>query len=69
MTPAGTPRPVIERINAEVNVILKLPDVTQRMNGFGFDLVGGTPGEFAALIRMEAERWTPIVRRLGIKVD
>jgi hypothetical protein len=39
------------------------------MNGFGFDLVGGTPADFAALIKGQAERWTPVVRKLGIKVD
>ena len=39
------------------------------MNGFGFDLVGGTPADFAALIRSEAERWTPVVKTLGIRVD
>ena len=36
---------------------------------FGFDLVGGTPADFAALIRSEAERWTPVVKTLGIRVD
>ena len=69
VVPAGTPAAVVQKINAEVAAILKQPDIVQKMNGFGFDLVGGTPADFAALIKGEAERWTPVVRKLGIKVD
>ena len=69
VVPAGTPSAVVQKINAEVGAILKQPEIVQRMNGFGFDLVGGTPADFAALIRSEAERWTPVVKKLGIKVD
>ena len=66
VAPTGTPRPVIDKINAEVNAILKLPDVTQKMNAAGFDLIGGTPEDFAKLIAAESARWTPVVKRLGI---
>jgi tripartite-type tricarboxylate transporter receptor subunit TctC len=66
VAPAGTPRPVIDKINAEVNAILKLPDVVQKMNAAGFDLIGGTPEDFAKLIAAETARWTPVVKRLGI---
>ena len=69
VVPAGTPPAVVQKINAEVGAILKQPEIVQRMNGFGFDLVGGTPADFAALIQSEAERWTPVVKKLGIKVD
>jgi len=66
VAPAATPRAVIDRINAEVNAILRQPDVVQKMNASGFDLVGGTPEDFARLIAAEAARWTPVVKRLGI---
>jgi len=69
VVPAATPGAVVQKINAEVGAILKQPEIVQKMNGFGFDLVGGTPADFAALIRSEAERWTPVVKTLGIKVD
>jgi tripartite-type tricarboxylate transporter receptor subunit TctC len=69
VVPVATPVAVVQKINAEVGAILKLPEIVQKMNGFGFDLVGGTPADFAALIRSEAERWTPVVKTLGIKVD
>ena len=67
--PAGTPPAIVQKINAEVGAILKDPEIVKKMNGFGFDLVGGTPADFGALIRGEADRWTPVVRKLGIKVD
>ena len=66
VAPAGTPRPVIDKINAEVNAILKQPDVVQKMNAAGFDLIGGTPEDFAKLIAADTARWTPVVKRLGI---
>jgi len=69
VAPAGTPRPVIDRINAEVNAILKLPDVVQKMNAAGFDLIGGTPEDFTKLIAAESARWTPVVKRLGITAN
>ena len=69
VVPAGTPSAVVQKINAEVNAILKDPELVKRMNGFGFDLVGGTPADFTALIKGETERWTPVVRKLGIKAD
>ena len=69
VVPAATPAAVVQKINAEVGAILKQPEIVQKMNGFGFDLVGGTPADFAALIASEAARWTPVVKALGIKVD
>jgi tripartite-type tricarboxylate transporter receptor subunit TctC len=69
LVPAGTPRPIVHRLNAEIDAILGMPDVVQRMNAQGFDLIGGTPEEFGALIRGEIDRWAPVIRRLGLKVD
>jgi tripartite-type tricarboxylate transporter receptor subunit TctC len=69
VVPSATPAATVQKINAEVGAILRDPEIVKKMNGFGFDLIGGTPADFAALIRSEAERWTPVVRKLGIKVD
>jgi tripartite-type tricarboxylate transporter receptor subunit TctC len=66
---AGTPKPMVARLNAEMNAILKEPDVVQKMHGFGFDLIGGTPEDFGALIAGEAKRWEPVIRKVGLKVD
>ncbi|HVO87442.1 MAG TPA: tripartite tricarboxylate transporter substrate binding protein [Casimicrobiaceae bacterium] len=69
LVPAATPRPIVERLNAEINAVLKMPDVVQRMNSQGFELVGGTPEEFGKLIRSDVERWAPVIRKVGLKVD
>lgn len=67
--PAGTPAPVVQRLDTEINAVLKLPDVVQKMHGFGFELIGGTPDDFARLIHGDIERWAPVIKRLGLKVD
>ena len=69
MVPAATPKPIVARLNAEINAILKEPDVTAKMHAVGFDLIGGTPEDFGALIRRETDTWAPVIRRLGVKVD
>jgi tripartite-type tricarboxylate transporter receptor subunit TctC len=69
MVPAGTPRPVIERLNKEINAIFKEPDVIARMNTQGFALVGGTPEDFGKLVADEAKRWAPVIKSVGLKVD
>src|SRR5437764_5513151 len=69
LVPAGTPKPVITRLNAEINAILKEPDVVQKLHGLGFDLIGGTPEEFGVLIKGESDKWAPVIRKLGLKVD
>ena len=66
---AGTPKPIVARLNAEMNAILKMPDVVQRMHSFGFDLIGGTPEDFGNLITGETEKWAPVIRKLGLKID
>jgi tripartite-type tricarboxylate transporter receptor subunit TctC len=66
---ANTPPPIIARLNAEMNAVLKDPDVLQKMHGFGFDLIGGTPEDFGALIRGEAGKWGPVIKKVGLKID
>lgn len=66
---AGTPRPIVTRLNAEINAILKDPAVRSKLNEQGFELVGGTPEDFSALIRSESEKWAPVIRRTGAKID
>ena len=66
---ANTPKPIIARLNAEMNAILKAPDMQQKMQGFGFDLIGGTPEDFGALISGEAAKWAPVIKKVGLKVD
>ncbi|HET9045638.1 MAG TPA: tripartite tricarboxylate transporter substrate binding protein [Casimicrobiaceae bacterium] len=69
VVPAGTPKPIIDKLNAEINAVLKMPDVVQKMQAQGFDLVGGTPEQFGALLKGEVERWSPVIKKVGLKVD
>ena len=69
LVPAATPKPIVQRLNAEINAILKDHEVMQRMHAAGFDLVGGTPEDFGALIKAESEKWAPVIKKAGVKVD
>ncbi len=69
LVPAGTPRAVIDRINAALNAALADPQVKERMKTAGLDAVGGTPEQFAKLIADEAAKWGPIIKRSGAKID
>jgi len=60
--PKGTPKAIIDRINAEVNKALKLPDVRQRLAALELEPVGGTPEEFAATFRKETARVTALIK-------
>jgi tripartite-type tricarboxylate transporter receptor subunit TctC len=69
MVPAATPKPIIARLNAEIDAILKDPEVAAKMRAQGFDPAGGTPEAFGALIKGETERWAPVIRKVGLKID
>jgi len=70
LAPAGTPRNVVSRINAEVQRSLKQPDVLQRLKGSAYDpAVANTPEQFAEYIKLEIAKWTKLVKETGMKVD
>ena len=63
---AGTPAAIVERLNQEINRILKMPDVRERMTVEGAMPVGGTPAQFGELVRSEVEKWRRIIRQAKI---
>jgi len=67
--PAGTPSGIVHRLNREVDAILKLQDVKNRLNQAGLEPAGGTPEQFKALIVTEARKWAGIIQRTGAKLD
>jgi tripartite-type tricarboxylate transporter receptor subunit TctC len=69
LVPARTPRPIIERLNTEINAVLRDSAVKSALNVQGFDLIGGTPEDFAKLIRSESEKWAPVIRKTGVRID
>ena len=69
LAPAGTPRPVITRLHGELVKILALPDVAQKLNGLGFEIVASTPEAFSAYIRSEIRKWEKVVKASGAKAN
>jgi tripartite-type tricarboxylate transporter receptor subunit TctC len=69
LAPAQTPPAVVGRLNREVRAILDLPEVRRSMVDQGMDPAAGEPGEFAALIKADMEKWGDIGKRLGVKLD
>jgi tripartite-type tricarboxylate transporter receptor subunit TctC len=67
VTPAGTPKPVISRINAEFVKALKQPDVAAKLNEQGFETVASTPEWFAQYTRTEIAKWSKVIKAAGIK--
>ena len=67
LAPARTPRPIVDKLNAAVVRALQLPDVRQRMADVGFEIVGGSPEDFAKLIREEIAKWNKVVKEAGIR--
>jgi tripartite-type tricarboxylate transporter receptor subunit TctC len=66
VAPAKTPRDIVLKLNDAIVRALKSPDVRERMNQIGFDVVAGTPEEFGAFMKAEIERWTGVVERGAI---
>lgn len=69
LAPAGTPRPIIDRLNQEIVKLLRLPEIRDRLIADGTDPVGNTPEEFAAYIRSETDKWTRVIKAAGIKAQ
>ena len=69
MGPAGLPRDIVTRLNAELNRIVKLPNVSARLVDQLFDVRAGTPEEFGALIKADVVKWGKVVRAGNIRAD
>ena len=67
--PAGTPQDVVERLSVETMRGMQAPEVRDLLGKAGFDVVAGSPGDFARWIGSEAQKWSQIVRISGAKVD
>jgi len=67
LAPAGTPRPIIDRLYQESSRALRSADMKERMTAEGLEVVGSTPEEFASYIRSETEKWTQVIKAAGIK--
>ncbi|HZF18227.1 MAG TPA: tripartite tricarboxylate transporter substrate binding protein [Burkholderiales bacterium] len=70
MAPAGTPRPIVDRLNAEVNKIVRDPQIVkERMNTVGLEAVGSTPEQLLETMKTELAKYTKLARDAGIKPE
>jgi tripartite-type tricarboxylate transporter receptor subunit TctC len=69
VAPAGTPKPVIDRLHSEVAKILRMPDVTEKLAAQGAEPGGGTPEELTTFTESEIKKWGKVIKDANIKID
>jgi tripartite-type tricarboxylate transporter receptor subunit TctC len=69
LAPAGTPKPVIDKLATETQRILKLPDVAERLSGLGAESVGDRPEQFAAHIKSEIAKWAKVIKDANVELQ
>ena len=69
VAPRGTPDPIVRKLSAEVDKLLKKPAIVEKLKSLGAEPVGGTPEQLGALIAAETKKWREVVRASGAKVD
>jgi tripartite-type tricarboxylate transporter receptor subunit TctC len=69
LAPAGTPRPIIARLNAELVKAMHSPEMKERLAGIGTEPVTNTPEEFAAYIHAEIAKWGDVIRKANLRAD
>jgi tripartite-type tricarboxylate transporter receptor subunit TctC len=69
IAPTGLPRPILERLNGAVNAAIAEPHTKERLAQLGSEGGGGTPEDYAALIRRDSAKWAEVVKRSGAKID
>jgi tripartite-type tricarboxylate transporter receptor subunit TctC len=69
LLPAGSPKVAVDRLHAEVKRMIALKDVRSRVEGLGFNIIGSSPDDFRAQIKVEVEKWSKVVKAAGIKVN
>jgi tripartite-type tricarboxylate transporter receptor subunit TctC len=69
LAPAGTPQAIITKLNAEINAALKLPDVRAKLEAAGIEIQGGTPQDYAALIKSDLAKWAKVVKAANIQAE
>jgi len=69
LTTGGTPPAIVNKLNAEINRILQLPDVRERLGALGAEIIGGTPKEFADHIQREIPKWAKVIKDAGVRLE
>ncbi len=69
LAPAGTPKDTVAKLNAAINAALKMDDVRARLTAAGIEIQGGTPEQFAGVIKSEIDKWGRVVREAGLQPE
>ena len=69
VVPAGTDPAIVKKLNAEINRILKLPEVGARLSSLGAEPVGGTSEEFANRIKVDTAKWKKVIKDSDIHIE
>lgn len=69
LAPAGTPAPIVQRLNAEILALGQDPAFMKKLTDEGAEFAGGTPAEFSSFLKVEQERWKKVVTEAGIKAE
>jgi tripartite-type tricarboxylate transporter receptor subunit TctC len=69
LAPAGTPKPIIDRLHKEITQILKSPDISERLQAMEFEVLATSPEAFGQWIRSEITRWGKVIKSTGAKAD
>ena len=67
--PPGTPKPIVDKLNAEINAMMKTPEFIEKIESQGGTIYGGTPENFASYIRGDVAKWDKLVKAANIKLD
>jgi tripartite-type tricarboxylate transporter receptor subunit TctC len=69
LAPARTPQDVVGRLSTTMAQVLTMPDVREKLVELGFDPLGGSPSEYAALLARETAKWAQVIKAAGVKLD
>ncbi|MEO8753360.1 MAG: tripartite tricarboxylate transporter substrate binding protein [Casimicrobiaceae bacterium] len=69
MAPAGTPKAIVDKLNREINAILKSPELVKRYNDLGAETLVGSPEDFTRYLDAESRKWSEVVRFSGASID
>ena len=67
--PGGTPKEIVDKVSGEVQRIMKLPHIQERMQAMGAKPIGNTPDEFAQHISVERKKWAEVVKASGVSLE
>ena len=69
LVPSRTTPEIVNRLSTTMARVLKMPDVRDKLVELGFDPIGGSPPEFAALLAKETDKWAKVIKAAGVKLD